>query len=71
MFGRAIKEFRYTNGLSYRDLAKEINISYMTLYKWEKGLSKPLPRMFKKLADYMKSKNFDINLLECIDLYGN
>jgi len=44
-----IKELRHRLGLSQKDLAQILEVSYQSVYRWEKGKSKPLPTYQKKL----------------------
>ena len=52
-----IAELRKENGLSQRQLAKEIGTSQANLSRWEQGLNEPSIIECWKIADY-----FDVSL---------
>ena len=50
--GENIKKIREINNKSVYDLEKEIKISHVLQYRWEKGLSEPSIINCLKLANY-------------------
>jgi len=44
-----IKKYRFENGLSQEDLAKELNVNESTVHHYEKGIYKPTNLLLKKL----------------------
>jgi transcriptional regulator with XRE-family HTH domain len=49
-FARRLRTLREAQGLSIRDLAALIGVSSVTIWKWEKGDSKPRARSLPPLA---------------------
>jgi transcriptional regulator with XRE-family HTH domain len=49
-FARCLRTLREAQGLSIRDLAALIGVSSVTIWKWEKGDSKPRARSLSPLA---------------------
>jgi len=47
--GKQIQELRHAIGLSVMKLATKLDVACGTVYRWEKGKSKPLPTYQKKL----------------------
>jgi DNA-binding XRE family transcriptional regulator len=53
-----IKDFRNKYKLSREDLASKIGVSYMTVYRWEKGVIKnPNKVIVEKLDRIMRGYN--------------
>ena len=50
MFGKRLKEMRLARGMTQKDLAKKIPVSYQALGKWERGESTPNPETVVQLA---------------------
>ena len=44
-----VKSIRHKLGLTQRALAKKIGSSFVSVYKWEKGKSKPHPMFVEKI----------------------
>ena len=51
-----IKEFRTKLGLSQEAMAHLIGISFATLNRWEKGVTKPRNLAIMRIKDLMKSQ---------------
>ena len=49
-FAQQLRSLREAQGLSIRALATLVGVSSVTIWKWEKGDSKPRPRLIPKLA---------------------
>lgn len=57
-----IKAFRKKYNLSREDLASKIGVSYMTVYRWEKGLVKrPNQVIQEKLRRIMRARRKKTN----------
>jgi DNA-binding XRE family transcriptional regulator len=55
-----IKTFRKKYKLSREDLASKVGVSYMTIYRWEKGFIKKPNRVIKeKMERIMRGYNVD------------
>lgn len=52
--GEIIKNARIRQGLSLRELAKKLGISYSAIHHWEKNSRKPNYIDFVKLIDFLK-----------------
>lgn len=50
MLGERIKERRIELGLTQKDLAKNLNISFQTISKYEKDINQPDPEKLKTLS---------------------
>ncbi len=57
MSNHEIIKFRKKHKLSREDLASKLGVSYMTIYRWEKGVSKPHKVLLEKLQRIMKGYN--------------
>lgn len=53
LFLKLIKKYRFQQNLSREELAKELNICYVTLHRWENQITKPAPRIIKNIQDYI------------------
>lgn len=51
VFAQQIRSLREAQGLSVRALAGLVGVSSVTIWKWEKGESKPRARLLTPLAD--------------------
>jgi transcriptional regulator with XRE-family HTH domain len=49
-FAQQLRSLREAHGLSVRALAGLVGVSSVTIWKWEKGESKPRPRLLAPLA---------------------
>lgn len=52
IFAKRLKELRTEKNLSYVQLAKELNISYTTISRWENQLRVPNIIELKKIAQF-------------------
>lgn len=77
MLGERIKERRIVQGLTQRDLAKKLNISFQTVSKYEKDINQPDAEKLKLLSkcldcsiDYLvgNSNNPSMKVIEDNDL---
>lgn len=60
-FHMIIKCVRHELGLSQEQLARELNISFSTINRWENGKSRPSPMAKEIFYSFCSSKNIDIN----------
>ena len=51
-----VKQLRQRLGMSRDALARELGVSYKTIYLWEKGKTKPSPMAQQKLEELEKRK---------------
>ena len=58
--GNEIKRRRFMLGMSYRTLARAINVSRTTVYSWEKGKAMPSIRMLPRLAEALHVKGTEL-----------
>ena len=49
--GRRIKKMREELGISQDKLARMLNVTPQTVYRWEKGRTIPRPELLEKMAD--------------------
>lgn len=62
-FGTRLESLREGRGLSRRQFSNEIQVSYGTVYNWERGVSKPL------LTELLKvTKTLDISVCELLNI---
>lgn len=50
--GEKIKELRKKNGKTQLDVSKALDVTYQTIYKYEKGIAVPPADAILKLAEY-------------------
>ncbi len=53
-YSKFLKEYREKRFLSQRDLAAELNVSYVTINRWETSKFTPTIKMKKKLYSLFK-----------------
>jgi len=51
-----VQQLRQRLGMSRDALARELGVSYKTIYLWEKGKTKPSPMAQQKLEELEKGK---------------
>ncbi len=54
IFQERLKELRIASNLSARELANKIGVSFVAIYKWEKGERMPNLENLVALAKYFK-----------------
>lgn len=62
--GRTIKSHRISHCMTKSDLARKLNVTYITIYYWENDSSKPSLHRLRELADL-----FSINIEELTKFY--
>ena len=50
--GEIIKDLREEKELGVKELAKELDVSFKTIYRWENGAKEPQASNIIKLADF-------------------
>ncbi len=55
-FQQEIQQFMKTTGLSYEDIAAKLQIRAQTIYRWDKGLSKPKSRIVLQALEKLKKE---------------
>lgn len=48
-----LRDWRVRLGLSQADVARQVDVTPQTVYRWEAGTVNPQPRHFRALADVM------------------
>jgi transcriptional regulator with XRE-family HTH domain len=72
-FGEIIKKIRVTLNITQEQFARDLNISYTTLNRWENGRNVPSRLARVRIADYCKLKNVSpgiVSELEQTELNG-
>ncbi len=59
-FGQRLRAFRKNAGLTQEDLADILNLSYMTVRRWESGKSNPRIEEVKKIAEALHVSENDL-----------
>lgn len=63
-FAQQLRSLRETQGLTVRALADRVGVSKVTIWKWEKGSSKPSARMTSSLARALDITPGQLRLLD-------
>ena len=63
-FAQQIRALRESQGLSVRALANQLGVSKVTVWKWEKGDSKPRRRLIAPLARALNVSPLQLHLPE-------
>lgn len=56
-FSKTVKDIRTSSLLSQEDFAKELDVSFSTVNRWETGKTKPSYNALKKLKAYCEKRN--------------
>lgn len=59
-FGERLKQLRKSKGLNQEDLADALGMSYMTIRRWEKGITTPRMEDIKDLAKALGVSEADL-----------
>ena len=62
-FAETVKFVRKQLGLSQKDLAKTLNVSFSTINRWENGHVEPSNLAIKTFVDYCENNFIDISNL--------
>lgn len=60
MFEDNIKKVRKQLGITQEQLARELDISFSTINRWENGHTSPSKLAKRRLLEFCKSNNIDI-----------
>ncbi len=60
-FSTIVKGVRKELGLSQEQLARELNVSFSTINRWEKGKNRPSQMAQKLFYGFCDRKNININ----------
>lgn len=60
-FAQHLRSLREAQGLSVRGLADRVGVSSVTIWKWERGDSKPRPNLLLSLARALDVTPFQLN----------
>lgn len=63
-FSAIVKDVRERLHLSQEQLARELNVSFSTINRWEHGKSKPSQMAKKLFCDFCVKNKIDLNPLE-------
>ncbi|MDT4375841.1 helix-turn-helix transcriptional regulator [Blautia coccoides] len=64
-----IKLIRKEFNISQESLARELNVSYATLNRWENNKAKPSRLAMDKLKHYCVTNNISENILKALEKY--
>ena len=67
-FEKMVKKVRKQLSMSQEQLARELNVSFSTVNRWENGRSRPSPMAKELFFSFCKRKN--VNIFETEDLEG-
>jgi transcriptional regulator with XRE-family HTH domain len=65
-FGDLVKEIRKELSISQEQLARDLNISFSTINRWENGKTLPSRLARHRLIEYCESKNITNSITEKI-----
>jgi len=60
-FSKTVKDIRTSSLLSQEDFAKELDVSFSTVNRWETGKTKPSYSALKKLKSYCERRNINFD----------
>lgn len=60
IFCDAVKKVREIKGYSQEQLARELNVSFATINRWENGKTEPSRLAFKKFMEFCEQNNVDV-----------
>ncbi|MBR0131622.1 MAG: helix-turn-helix transcriptional regulator [Lachnospiraceae bacterium] len=63
-FAEELKRIRQRSFLSQEAFAKEINVSFSTVNRWESGKTKPNLIAMKNIKEFCENKGFEYSNLE-------
>lgn len=66
-FGKMVKNIRIQLAMSQEQLARELNVSFSTVNRWENGRSRPSPMAKELFFSFCKCKNINISEIEDIE----
>lgn len=66
-FVKKVKSVRIQLAMSQEQLARELNVSFSTINRWENGRSRPSPMAKELFFPLCKGKNINISEVEYIE----
>jgi transcriptional regulator with XRE-family HTH domain len=63
MFGDIIKKVRKQLGITQEQLARELDISFSTINRWENGHTSPSKLARRRLLEFCRNKNLDTSVI--------
>jgi transcriptional regulator with XRE-family HTH domain len=63
MFGDIIKKVRKQLGITQEQLARELDISFSTINRWENGHTSPSKLARRRLLEFCSNKNLDTSVI--------
>lgn len=67
MFGDIIKKVRKQLGITQEQLARELDISFSTINRWENGHTSPSKLAKRRLLEFCKNNNVDITIISDLE----
>ena len=65
-FAEALKSMREELGMTQESLARELNVSFATVNKWENNKTKPLRVIRDRIVEFGKSRGISIKSIEAL-----
>lgn len=65
-FATAVKKLREELNLTQELLARELNVSFATVNKWERNRTKPLRSIRDRLVEFAKSNNISREVVDAL-----
>ena len=65
-FAEAVKKLREELNLTQELLARELNVSFATVNKWERNKTKPLRSIRDRLVEFAKSKKLSDEVIDVL-----
>jgi len=63
MFGDIIKKVRKQLGITQEQLARELDISFSTINRWENGHTSPSKLARRRLLEFCRNNNLDTSII--------
>ncbi len=61
-FSTDIKQVRLNSFLTQEEFAKELDVTVMTINRWERGKTKPTLKTMKKIDTFCKRNSIDFDI---------
>ncbi len=65
-FGKALKCMREELNLTQESLARELNVSFATVNKWENNKTKPLRIIRDRILEFSKEKGVSTEIIDAL-----
>ena len=63
MFGDSVKKVRKQLGITQEQLARELDISFSTINRWENGHTSPSKLAQRRLLEFCRNNNLDKTII--------